>query len=244
MDALDRCRLQTQPDSEGPTATSYRNRRLAAILMSDAVGFSRLVQDDETGTLAALRAARRTMAQIAFQYGGKIVGGAGDSILIEFPSVLAAVAAAIEFQTRIAQQNAAPPPHVALEFRIGIHLGDVIAEQDTILGDNVNLAARLQSTAESGGILVSRAVYDEVKGKLPITLRPRGRLRLKNLSDFTAGFAVEWRKPPDRTFRELPVLLSRQVARSLRRLPLSVIAALVTVAVALACAAGLFAGFL
>ena len=230
-----------QPDSDDPTDTIYRNRRLTAILMTDAVGFSRRMQDDEGGTLAALRASRRAMAQIASQYCGRIDGGAGDSILAEFPSALAAVAAAVDFQTRITQQNSAPPPCVALEFRIGIHLGDVIAEEGTILSDNVNLAARLQSAAETGGILISRAVYDEVRGKLPITFRPRGRLRLKNLSEFVASFDVEWRKPPRKVFRELPVTLSRQVARSVRRLPVSVIAALLTVAVAIACAAGLFA---
>ena len=234
------------PDRQGddPAAPRgmYRNRRLAAILMSDAVGFSRLVQDDETGTLGALRAARRAMAQIASGYSGRIAGGAGDSILAEFPSTLAAVAAAIDFQTWIAQQNRAPSPCVALEFRIGIHIGDVVAEEGTILGDNVNLAARLQSTAEIGGILISRAVYDEIKGKLPVTFRPRGRLRLKNLSEFVASFDVQWRKPPRKTLRELPLLLSKQVARSMRRLPLSVIAALLTVAVAVACAAGWFAG--
>jgi len=131
--------------------------------------------------------------------------------------------------------------HIALAFRIGIHLGDVIAEEGTILGDNVNLAARLQSTAEIGGILISRAVYDEVKGKLPITFRPRGRLRLKNLSEFVAGFDVDWRKPSAKTFRERPVLLLRQVARSIRRLPTVAIAGILAVAVAIACAAGLFA---
>ena len=230
-----------QPDADGPRI--YRNRRLTAILLTDAVSFSRHVQDDEAGTLDALRAARRAMTQIASHYRGRIDGGAGDSILAEFPSALTAVAAAVDFQTRIAQQNGAPPPHVALKFRIGIHLGDVIAEEDTILGDNVNVAARLQSSADIGGILISRAVYDDVRGKLPLTFRPRGRLRLRNLSEFVASFDVEWEKPSSKRFRALPVLLSRRVARSIRRLPLSVIAGILAIAVAIACAAGLFARF-
>jgi class 3 adenylate cyclase len=208
--------------SRGRTRTAIRSRpcpgghRLSeqeatAILMSDAVGFSRWVQEDEAGTLRALRASRLAMAQIASQHCGRIVGGGGDSILARVSK--RARSGGRGSRIPKAYQNA-PSPFVALEFCVGIHLGDVIAEEGTIFGDAVNLAARLQSTAEIGGILISRAVYEEVSGKLPITFRSRGRLRLKNLSEFVACFDLEWRKSPRNTFGQL-LVRSRGKSRDL-----------------------------
>lgn len=161
------------------------NRKLVAILMADVVAFSRLVQEDERGTLAALNEARRTITTLASRHCGRVVDTAGDSVLAEFPSVVGAVAAAIAFQAKLARTSP------TLKFRIGIHLGDVIAEDDgTLFGDGVNLAARLQSLAAPGGILISRAVYDEVRGKLPIEFRSRGRYSLKNIRGSVPCFEV------------------------------------------------------
>jgi adenylate cyclase len=162
-----------------------RDRKLAAILMADAVAFTQRVQDDERGTLAALQAARRLMARLAATHCGRVVDTAGDSMLLEFPSAVGAVAAAQAFQTRLAAMGA------DLAFRIGIDLGDVIAERDgTIFGDTVNRAARLQSLAEPRTVLVSRTVREEVNGRLPAAFHPRGRHRLKNMRQSMSCFEV------------------------------------------------------
>lgn len=175
----------SRPDAASPAALPCQSRRLAAILMADVVGFAALVQDDERGTRAALHEARATMRALAARHCGRIVDTAGDSILAEFPSVVGAVLAATAFQSAI--DGAAG----ALRFRIGIHLGDVIAEDDgSLFGEAVNVAARLQSRADPGGILVSRSVFEEVRGKLPIALRSRGRYSLRNIRGAVPCFAV------------------------------------------------------
>lgn len=168
-------------DDDAPS----RNRKLAAIMMADAVSFSRLVQEDERGTLTVLRDARQVIATIVSGHSGRVVDTAGDSVLAEFPSIVGAVAASIALQAELAR-SAQP-----LRFRIGIHLGDIIAEADgTVFGDAVNLAARLQSLASPGGILVSRAAYEQVRGKLPISFRSRGRYSLKNIRGSVLCFEV------------------------------------------------------
>ena len=142
-------------------------RRLAAILAADIVGYSRLMGRDEVGTLARLRALRRDLfdPKVA-AHKGRIVKTSGDGILVEFPSVVEAVACAVTVQREMAQNNATVPAEQRIEFRVGINLGDVIVEDGDIHGDGVNVAARLEALAEPGGISISGMVHDQVQGRL------------------------------------------------------------------------------
>ena len=137
-------------------------RRLAAILAADVAGYSRLMEADEEGTLAALRAVRRELGdpKIA-EHRGRIVKTTGDGLLVEFASVVDAVRCAVELQRSMTERNAGVPEAKRIEFRIGIHQGDIIAEDGDIFGDGVNLAARLEGLADPGGICVSRVVRDD-----------------------------------------------------------------------------------
>src|SRR5918992_1972329 len=139
-------------------------RRLAAIMAADVVGYSRLMEADETGTLARLKTHRLELIDPAIaRCRGRIIKTTGDGLLVEFQSVADAVQAAIEIQRRMARRNSDVPASRQIDFRIGINLGDIIIEDGDIFGDGVNVAARLQELAEPGGICVSRAVRDQVQ---------------------------------------------------------------------------------
>jgi adenylate cyclase len=175
-------------------------RRLAAILAGDVAGYSRLMGADEIGTLAALKAHRREAIDPRLaQHGGRIVKTTGDGILIEFPSVVAAVQCAVEIQESMRARNAEIPPAKQIEFRIGINVGDVIIEGDDVLGDGVNIAARLEQLAEPGGICISRAAHEQVRDKLAFKFEDCGQRTVKNIARpidvyrFTDGSA---RAPP------------------------------------------------
>jgi TolB-like protein/class 3 adenylate cyclase len=158
-------------------------RRLAAILAADVVGFSRLVGADEEGTLAALTALRREVADPKIeQHHARIVRTTGDGLLVEFASVVDAVRCAVEMQREIAERNNSVPVDRRIEFRIGINLGDVINDGADIFGDGVNIAARLEALAEPGGICISRVVRDQVRDKLPIAFEDRGEQQVKNIA--------------------------------------------------------------
>jgi len=154
-------------------------RKLTTILVADAVGYSRAMATDEAAALTALRAARAIFARLIQRHGGRVFSKAGDGLLAEFPSVVEAVQCAVEVQRELAGRNAAPG---ATKFRIGLHLGDVMVDGDDLFGDGVNLAARLESMAEPGGILISQPVYDQVRGKLEIGFDFLGLKRPKNLA--------------------------------------------------------------
>jgi adenylate cyclase len=158
-------------------------RRLAAIFAGDVAGYSRLMGQDEAGTLARLKAHRREFvdAKIA-EHKGRIVKTTGDGILIEFPSVVEAVVSAVAIQHGMSERNADIPPDQRIEFRIGINLGDVIVEEGDIHGDGVNVAARLEALAEPGGICISRVVRDQVRDKLDLALEDLGEQSLKNIA--------------------------------------------------------------
>ena len=142
-------------------------RRLAAILAVDVAGYSRLMGEDEEGTLAALRAIRRELGDPKIkEHRGRIVKTTGDGLLIEFASVVDAVRCAVETQREMATRNAGIPPERPIEFRMGINLGDIIVEDGDIFGDGVNIAARLEALADPGGICVSRVVRDQERDKL------------------------------------------------------------------------------
>jgi adenylate cyclase len=158
-------------------------RRLAAIMAADIVGYSRLMGQDEAGTLARLKTLRRDLIdpRVA-EHKGRIVKTSGDGILIEFNSVVGAVACAITVQTEMAERNASIPQDQRIEFRLGINLGDVIIDEDDIHGDGVNVAARLEGLAEPGGICVSGVVNDQVQGRLEVELEDTGEQSLKNIT--------------------------------------------------------------
>src|SRR4051794_24776546 len=140
-------------------------RRLAAILAADVAGDSRLMGADEEGTLARLKAIRRELADPKMkEHRGRIVKTTGDGLLVEFPSVVDAVRCAVEVQRGISERNVGVPSASRIEFRIGIHQGDIIVDDGDIFGDGVNLAARLEALAEPGGICVSGRVRDDAVG--------------------------------------------------------------------------------
>ena len=144
-------------------------RRLAAILAADAVGYNRLMGEDEAGTLAAFNLHRRELIdpKIA-EHHARIVKTTGDGLLVEFPSVVEAVQCAVEVQKGMAERNAEVPEDRKMLFRIGINVGDVIIEGDEIFGDGVNVAVRLEGLAKPGGICIPRKVFHEVRNKLDV----------------------------------------------------------------------------
>lgn len=169
-------------------------RRLAAILFADAVGSSRLMGRDESGTVVRLLGhLNQRLAPAVRRHGGRVVRLKGDGSLIEFVSAVNALAAAIEFQQAMVDANRDQPDDKAISFRIGLHLGDIIVEDDDIYGDAVNVAARLESEAPPGGIIVSRAVREAVTGRLKVSLHALGDLALKNIDRPVRAFRVEWK---------------------------------------------------
>ena len=165
-------------------AVARVERRLAAILAADIVGYSRLVERDEAATLAAIRSLRaETIDPLLAEHYGRIVKLMGDGAIVEFGSVVDAVACAVVVQRAVADRQAKTPPERRIVFRIGVNLGDVVVEGDDLLGDGVNVAARLEQICDPGGVLISGTAYDQLKGKLDLALEPRGRQRLKNISE-------------------------------------------------------------
>jgi len=156
-------------------------RRLAAILAADIAGYSRLMGADEVGTVEALREHRATSEPLIAQHGGRIVKTTGDGLLIEFGSVVGAVECSLALQQLAAERNAGTPDERRMEWRIGIHIGDVLIEADDILGDGVNIAARLEGIAEPGGICISDDAFRQVRGKVEAEFADLGEQRLKNI---------------------------------------------------------------
>jgi adenylate cyclase len=157
-------------------------RRLAAILAADVAGYSRLMGLDEAGTAQALREHRAAADPLIAQHGGRIVKTTGDGVLIEFGSVVSAVQCAIALQRLTTERNAGSPGDRRMEWRIGIHLGDVLVEGDDILGDGVNIAARLEGIAEPGGICISDDAFRQVRGKIEAEFADIGEQSLKNIA--------------------------------------------------------------
>ncbi|MBA1347825.1 adenylate/guanylate cyclase domain-containing protein [Rhizobium sp. WYCCWR 11146] len=159
-------------------------RRLAAILIADVVGYSRLSQIDEEGTRARFQADQNDIFEPAIQlHHGRLVKTMGDGLLVEFQSVVDALRCAVEVQQLKATQRAASAPEHRIEFRIGINLGDIIVEGEDIQGDGVNIADRIQALAEPGGIAISGTTYDQVKSKIPVGFASLGEQRLKSITE-------------------------------------------------------------
>src|SRR5450631_1269134 len=142
-------------------------RRLAAVLAADVAGYSRLMGTDEEGTLARLKAVRKALVDPTIaSHRGRIVKTTGDGMLVEFASAVDAVRAAVEVQSSMAEQNASVPQDVRIEFRIGIHVGDIIFDDNDIFDDGVNIAARLEGIAEPGGVCISDDAHRHIRGKV------------------------------------------------------------------------------
>ena len=159
------------------------DRRLAAIVAADVVGYSRLMETDEAGTLARLKTVRLELIDPAIaRCKGRIIKTTGDGMLIEFQSVTEALRCAVDFQERMARRNRDMPASRSLLYRIGVNLGDVIVDEDDIFGDGVNVAARLESIAEPGGVCISSAVRDQVGDRLELVYEDLGDQQVKNIN--------------------------------------------------------------
>ena len=168
-------------------------RRLAAIMAIDVVGYSRLMGEDEAGTARSVREHREAARPIVAEFGGRIVKTAGDGLLLEFPSVVGAVEGAIAIQKLMAERNADAPEAKRIIYRIGVNLGDVLIEGDDILGDGVNIAARLEAICEPGQVLISGAAYEHTLGKIDADFADLGEKALKNIARPVRVYAIKAR---------------------------------------------------
>ncbi|RWG79916.1 MAG: hypothetical protein EOQ69_22640 [Mesorhizobium sp.] len=173
-------------------------RKLVAVLAADVAGYSRLMGTDEAGTLFHLKALRAEVIdpKVA-QFRGRLVGTAGDSLLIEFPSAVDALQFAVETQERITARNRDLPEDRRMAFRMGVNAGEVILDETTIYGDCVNVAARLEKISEPGGVVIGRSVYDQVKGKIPYTLVDLGEHAMKNIAGAVRAYRVQTEERDD-----------------------------------------------
>ena len=165
-------------------------RRLAAILAADVAGYSRLMGADEAGTVQALREHLAAITPIVTSHGGRVVKTTGDGVLLDFSSIVAAVECAAAVQQLMTERNAELPPDRQMLFRIGVNLGDVLIEGEDILGDGVNIAARLEGIAEPGGICISDDAYRQVQGKVAAQFVDSGEQQLKNISRPVRAYRV------------------------------------------------------
>src|SRR6266699_6244043 len=193
------------PEPRGCILSSeHVERRLAAILAADVAGSCRLIGIDEEGALARLKALRKTIFDPKITaHRGRIVKNTGDGALVEFASVVDAVRCADEIQRGVAEQNADVPRDKRIEFRIGIHVGDIIIADDDIFGDGVNIAVRLEGIAEPGGVSISDDAHRQIRGKVEVTFEDLGSQSLKNIAE---PMRV-WRVPYGRAVPAVPTRL-------------------------------------
>src|SRR5262245_30133765 len=165
-------------------------RKLAAIFSADVKGYSRLMGEDDVGTIRTLTAYREVMTTLIQHHRGRVVDSPGDNLLAEFASVVDAVHCAVEIQYALKEKNAELLSQRQMEFRIGINLGDVVVEGERLYGDGVNIAARLEGLAEPGGICVSGKVFEEVESKLALTYEYLGEQAVKNIAKPVRAYRV------------------------------------------------------
>jgi adenylate cyclase len=194
-------------------------RKLAAILAADVAGYSRMMAENEEMTLRTLGTYRGTISDIVSEHGGRIFGTAGDSVVVEFASTVQAVRAAVAIQRALQRRNADLPERQRMEFRIGINVGDVVVDGDDLLGDGINVAARLQSVAQPGGICVSGAVREQIDGKLNLPATALGERTLKNIPRPVQIYAIDWRADDSGTMSVLGGALQRPDKPSIAVLP-------------------------
>ncbi len=185
-------------------------RRLAAILIADVVGYSRLMAEDDAGTIQTLTAYRSLITSLVGDHHGRVVDSPGDNLLAEFPNALDAVQCAVEIQGVLRVRNQSLAENRRMLFRIGVHLGDITAEGDRVYGDGVNIAARLEGLAQSGGICISSSVRDQIRQRLDVALEDLGDQDVKNIAEPVRVFRVAM---PGEAASELPPS-SRRVPRS------------------------------
>jgi adenylate cyclase len=183
--------IMASSEELAPRVTPGMTRKLAAILSADVAAYSRLMGEDEEATVRTVTAYRDVIATLVQQHHGRVVDSPGDNLLAEFASVVDAVQCAVAIQRELGLRNTALPLPRRMQFRLGVNLGDVIAEGDRIYGDGVNIAARLQGLAEAGGICVSGTVYDQVATKLPLTYKFLGRQAVKNIARPVRAYRVQ-----------------------------------------------------
>ena len=194
-------------------------RRLAAILAADIVGYSRLMEQDEEGTLARLKSHRDEQIQPAISaHGGRIVKLMGDGLLAEFPSVVGAVQCAVEIQAALAEKTASEASGSEIRYRIGINLGDVIVDGDDIYGDGINVAVRIENLAPPGGICVSRPVRDQIRDKLQYGLEDLGEIRVKNIARPVRVFRIQHGCNPavDKAKKQKPITFFLELRKKWR----------------------------
>jgi adenylate cyclase len=176
--------LNKRADGENPgprRSIVMRGRRVAACLHADISGYSQLIAHDVQATIRALKIYRAMLGRITVAHGGRVIDDSGDSVLAEFPEVTGAVRAAIEIQRQLTARNAALPAHRRLAFRVGIELGDVLADGHRIYGDCINVAARVQELAAPGGICLAGSAFDQIDGSLPQRFDYLGERTVKNI---------------------------------------------------------------
>lgn len=178
------------------TKSTQEDRKLTTILCADVVGYSRLMSQDETATLHQLKQTREVFKQFIDQYGGRIINMTGDGLIADFSSVVNAVHCAIETQNQINEDSDAIAADTKMLYRIGLNLGDVIIEGDDIFGEGVNVAARLEAMAPTGGICISGTVFDQVKNKLPQAMEFLGEKTVKNISDPIPVYSIALTNSP------------------------------------------------
>jgi adenylate cyclase len=196
-------------------------RKLTAILCADVYGYSRLMGQDEEATLRTLSTYRKIIDSLIESHRGRFVNSAGDSVLAEFASVVEAVNCAVEIQTALTAENAELPLERRMQFRIGVNSGDVMVEGEQIYGDGVNVAARLESLADPGGLCISGTVYEQVRDKLALSYEDRGEQAVKNI----ARPVKVWRvvlDGPQAPIRRLPRRYLRRSVFSLTGLAIAV----------------------
>jgi adenylate cyclase len=179
-------------------------RKLAAILSADVVGYSRLMAEDEAGTVRRLTDYREAIAMLVRQHRGRVVDSPGDNVLAEFPTATDAVSCAVEIQGVLNARNAPLPEERKMEFRVGVHLGEVRVEGERIYGDGVNIAARLEGLAEAGSICISRTVHEQVSKKLDLGYESLGAQSLKNISDPVYVYRIHLKPEADIPKENLP----------------------------------------
>src|SRR6516164_8699676 len=165
-------------------------RKLAAILAVDVAGYSRLMGEDEAGTAELVRERREAATPIVRGFGGRLVKTMGDGVLLEFPSVVAAVECAIAIQKMMTERNAALPEAKRILYRVGVNLGDILIDGDDILGDGVNIAARLEGICEPGGICISGSAYEHIQGRIAAEFADLGEKTLKNIARPVRAYAL------------------------------------------------------
>jgi adenylate cyclase len=180
-------------------------RKLAAIFAADIAGYSRLMARDEVGTLARLKACRTIIDGLIASHRGRIFNTAGDSVVADFASAVDAVQCAVAVQAAIPVESAKQPANEPMQFRIGVHVGDVMIDGSNLLGDGVNIAARLEGLAEPGTICVSAVVRDQVGNKLPLAFDDLGDQQVKNIAQAIRVYRVQMKRPVAQSVADLPL---------------------------------------